>query len=46
MAALAPNRKAWTRPAGDPQPLAYLDDEAVRTAGAIDVTVPSIVSSP
>ena len=35
--ALAPYRTAWTRPATDPQPLAYLDSTANRAAGALDI---------
>ncbi len=35
--ALAPFRSAWTRAAGDPQPLPYLDAPAVRASGAFDV---------
>jgi fumarylacetoacetase len=35
--ALAPYRTAWTRPAGDPQPLAYLDSRTVRESGGIDM---------
>jgi fumarylacetoacetase len=35
--ALEPFRVAWTRPQGDPQPLAYLDSAAVRARGAIDL---------
>jgi len=35
--ALAPYRMAWTRPAGDPQPLPYLDSGATRQSGAIDI---------
>ena len=35
--ALAPFRLPWTRPAQDPQPLAYLEDPANRAAGAIDI---------
>ena len=35
--ALAPFRGAWTRPAGDPQPLPYLDSVELRAAGAIDI---------
>jgi fumarylacetoacetase len=35
--ALAPYRLPWTRPAQDPQPLAYLEDEANRASGAIDI---------
>ncbi len=37
MEALAPFRTAWTRPDGDPQPLAYLDAPAVRAAGGFDI---------
>jgi fumarylacetoacetase len=35
--ALAPFRLPWTRPAQDPQPLAYLDSEAQRREGAFDI---------
>ena len=35
--ALAPYRMAFTRPEGDPQPLAYLDSEANRSGGAFDI---------
>jgi fumarylacetoacetase len=35
--ALAPYRIAWTRPAGDPQPLPYLDSAQLRESGAIDM---------
>ena len=35
--ALAPYRVAFTRPAGDPQPLPYLDSPTNREQGAIDV---------
>jgi fumarylacetoacetase len=35
--ALEPYRVAWTRPPGDPQPLAYLDSAAMRAHGAIDL---------
>lgn len=35
--ALAPYRVGWTRPAADPQPLAYLESPALRAAGAIDI---------
>ncbi|HXO15443.1 MAG TPA: fumarylacetoacetase [Steroidobacteraceae bacterium] len=35
--ALAPFRVPWGRPAGEPAPLAYLDDGALREAGAIDI---------
>jgi fumarylacetoacetase len=39
MEALAPFRRPFERPAGDPQPLPYLDSPANRSAGAIDVTL-------
>ncbi|MEK7346166.1 MAG: fumarylacetoacetase [Pseudomonadota bacterium] len=35
--ALAPYRVAFTRPEGDPQPLAYLDSAANRNGGAFDI---------
>ena len=35
--ALAPYRVPFTRPAGDPQPLPYLDSPEVRAAGAFDI---------
>ena len=35
--ALAPFRVAFERPAGDPQPLAYLDSEANRAQGAFSI---------
>jgi fumarylacetoacetase len=35
--ALAPFRAAWTRPASEPPPLAYLDDALAREHGAIDI---------
>jgi fumarylacetoacetase len=37
MEALAPFRRPFTRPAGDPQPLPYLDSDFNRAAGAIDM---------
>lgn len=37
MEALAPYRQPFSRPAADPQPLAYLDDEANRRQGALDI---------
>ena len=37
MEALAPFRSAFTRPAGDPEPLPYLDSPANREQGAIDI---------
>lgn len=39
MEALAPYRQAWTRAAGDPQPLPYLESEANRAQGAIDISL-------
>ena len=35
--ALAPYRTAWARPAGDPQPLPYLDSTTTRESGAFDI---------
>lgn len=35
--ALAPYRQPWSRPPGDPQPLAYLESKANRAQGAIDI---------
>ena len=37
LAALAPFRSPFERPAGDPQPLAYLDSPANRAAGHLDI---------
>lgn len=37
--ALAPFRKAFARPPGDPQPLPYLDGQSNRDCGAVDVTL-------
>ena len=39
MEALAPFRAKFERPAGDPQPLPYLDAPANREAGALDITL-------
>jgi fumarylacetoacetase len=39
MEALAPFRAKFERPAGDPQPLAYLDAPSNREAGALDITL-------
>lgn len=39
MEALAPFRAAFERPAGDPQPLPYLDAPANRESGALDITL-------
>ncbi|HTV80284.1 MAG TPA: fumarylacetoacetase [Steroidobacteraceae bacterium] len=35
--ALAPYRVPWTRPAGDPQPLPYLQSQQLRESGALDI---------
>ena len=44
--ALAPFRcPAYTRPAGDPQPLAYLDSESNRRYGGVDITLEVSFSS-
>jgi fumarylacetoacetase len=37
--ALAPYRVEWTRAAGDPQPLAYLDSPEIRSRGAFDIAL-------
>jgi len=37
MQALAPYRRAFVRPADDPQPLPYLDGESNRAQGALDI---------
>ncbi|UCE31982.1 MAG: fumarylacetoacetate hydrolase family protein, partial [Burkholderiales bacterium] len=37
--ALAPYRTQWGRPADDPQPLPYLESEANRSSGAIDMQI-------
>jgi len=37
MEALAPFRQAFTRPAGDPAPLPYLDSEQNRAQGSLDI---------
>lgn len=39
MEALEPFRRPWSRPAGDPQPLPYLDSDDTRGRGAIDITL-------
>jgi fumarylacetoacetase len=39
MEALAPFRAGFERPAGDPQPLPYLDSPANRASGALDITL-------
>ncbi len=45
MEALAPYRQAFIRPAGDPQPLAYLDDAANKAQGAIDISLEVLLES-
>jgi fumarylacetoacetase len=39
MEALAPFRASFERPAGDPQPLPYLDAPSNRESGALDITL-------
>ncbi|MDR6858430.1 fumarylacetoacetase [Variovorax guangxiensis] len=46
MDALAPFRKAFSRPAGDPQPLPYLDSPQNREAGAIDIELEVWLQTP
>ena len=46
MEALAPFRTAFTRPAGDPQPLSYLDSPANREHGAIDMQLEVWIQNP
>jgi fumarylacetoacetase len=46
MEALAPYRLPFTRPAGDPQPLAYLDGAANRAQGSIDVQLEVRLDTP
>ncbi len=43
--ALAPYREAWSRPEGDPQPLAYLDAADVRAAGALNISLEVLLST-
>ncbi len=45
MEALAPYRQAFNRPAGDPQPLAYLDDAGNKAQGAIDISLEVLLES-
>ncbi len=44
--ALAPFRKAFTRPADDPQPLPYLDSDSNRNSGAIDIVLEVWLQTP
>jgi fumarylacetoacetase len=41
--ALLPFRGPWSRPAGDPQPLPYLDDAQDRAAGALDIVLEAFI---
>ena len=43
--ALAPYRTSWSRPTGDPQPLAYLDSPQVRQSGAIDMHLEACIDT-
>jgi fumarylacetoacetase len=43
--ALAPFRTSWTRPASDPQPLAYLDAPSVWSEGAFDIQLDASLST-
>ena len=44
--ALAPFRTAYSRPAGDPQPLPYLEDPRNRESGAIDIKLEAFLQTP
>jgi fumarylacetoacetase len=43
--ALAPFRTAFSRPAGDPQPLPYLDGDRNRDSGAIDIKLEAFLQT-
>ena len=43
--ALAPYRVGWTRATDDPQPLPYLDCDALRDEGAIDIKLEVLIES-
>jgi fumarylacetoacetase len=43
--ALAPYRTPWSRPAGDPQPLGYLDSPQLRQSGAIDIQLEAYIDT-
>jgi fumarylacetoacetase len=43
--ALAPYRLPFTRPEGDPQPLAYLDSAANQEQGSIDIRMEALIQS-
>ncbi len=45
MAALAPYRQPWCRPANEPQPLAYLESAANRAQGALDISLEVLLES-
>ncbi len=45
MEALAPYRLPFTRPADEPQPLAYLDGEANRAQGTLDIQLDVLLES-
>ena len=45
MEALAPYRQPWTRAAGDPQPLPYLDSFELRQHGAIGIELEVFIQS-
>jgi fumarylacetoacetase len=45
MEALEPYRQAWTRPANEPQPLAYLDAPGNREKGALDISLEVLLES-
>jgi fumarylacetoacetase len=45
MDALAPYRQAWSRPANEPQPLAYLESASNRAQGAIDISLEVLLST-
>jgi fumarylacetoacetase len=46
MAALAPFRAPFERPAGDPQPLPYLDSAANRAQGLLNITLEACLLTP
>ena len=46
MEALAPFRKAFTRPSGDPRPLPYLESESNNATGAIDIQLEVWLQTP
>ena len=45
MEALAPFRLPFTRPAGEPQPLAYLDGEENRAQGVLDIRLEVLIET-